>query len=96
MINYQLKENEVAVPLQAFGIQYVCPYCKKGYMIANERKTMNQKIALIPGRPPMIIHDCENCKKELQLPVAYPKIEWMEMQAVEPDNTNQENKSEGE
>ena len=77
-MNYQLKENEIAVPLQAVGIHYQCPYCKEGKMLADAMKTQNQKIAIIPGRMPMIIHVCDKCKKELQLPEAYPKIEWME------------------
>ena len=84
MKEYTLKENEVAIPLQAFGIHYVCEFCKVGHMMADAEKT--RKRAMIMSNMQMIVHVCDKCGKEMSLPQIYPKIEWAEIHTEEVDN----------
>ena len=87
MIDYQPKEHEVIVPLQAVGIQYQCEFCNEGFMMADVSKAPQAPI--IPGGRPLIWHVCSKCKKTMLLPDVYPKVEYLEITTAAPEQSEE-------
>ena len=72
MAEYVCKEHERKFEVRPVGVQYICEFCNEGQMLVQHRVV---KIEDIAG-PHMFDHVCNNCGKHMQLPQAYPKIEW--------------------
>ena len=64
-------EHEELFDVQPVGVRYICEFCHKG-----EMKVVSE-IPVPFGESPLIQHKCTSCGKIMQLPKAYPYIEWI-------------------
>lgn len=82
--------NQVTVPKQyeetfaiwPTGVRYRCEFCEDGEMKVVGKVHNND----LGGRE-MYLHHCDKCNREIQLPKAYPYIDWtpLDRSKVDPD-----------
>lgn len=64
------------VKIEPYRIDWICPFCKKGYMLVTEKKVPAP--LTIPNRKQQqfyLVHQCTSCKAEKSIADMYPKIE---------------------